>query len=68
MLAARARGLGTAWTTAHLSFEQEAAELLGIPYGRITQVALLPTAWVTGTKFRPALRRPLQEVLHVDRW
>ena len=68
MLAARARGLGTAWTTAHLGFEREAAELLGIPYERITQVALLPTAWFTGAAFRPSLRRPLQEVLHVDRW
>ena len=68
MLAARARGIGAAWTTAHLSFEQEAAELLGIPYDRITQVALLPTAHYTGMDFRPALRRPLHDVLHVDRW
>ena len=48
MLAARARGLGAAWTTAHLAFEKEAAELLGIPYERVTQVALLPTAFFTG--------------------
>ena len=33
-LAARARGLGTAWTTLHLQREAEVAELLGIP-GRI---------------------------------
>src|SRR6185295_16317200 len=31
MLAARARELGTAWTTLHLSFEQEVSELLGLP-------------------------------------
>ncbi|HEX5811899.1 MAG TPA: nitroreductase family protein, partial [Pseudonocardia sp.] len=30
-LAARARGLGTAWTTLHLGYEGEVAELLGIP-------------------------------------
>src|SRR5213078_2664899 len=35
MLAARARGLGTVWTTFHLRHEREAAELLGIPYDRV---------------------------------
>ena len=68
MLAARARGLGAAWTTAHLSYEKDAAEILGIPYDRVTQVALLPTAFFTGESFRPALRRPLAEVLHIDGW
>lgn len=68
MLAARSRGLAAAWTTAHLGFEQEAAELLGIPYAQVTQVALLPTAYARGTSFRKALRRPVDEVLHVDAW
>ena len=68
MLAARARGLGAAWTTAHLGFEKEAAGLLGIPYERVSQVALLPTAYFTGETFRPSLRRPLAEILHVDGW
>ncbi len=68
MLAARARGLGAAWTTAHLRFENEAAELLGIPYERVSQVALLPTAYFTGTGFKPALRRPLPDILHLDSW
>ena len=68
MLAARARGLGATWTTAHLSFEKEAAGLLGIPYERVSQVALLPTAYFTGETFRRSLRRPLAEVLHVDGW
>lgn len=68
MLAARCRGLGTAWTTAHLMFESEAAEILDIPYDSVTQVALIPTAWFTGTGFRKSLRKPLDEVLHVDGW
>ena len=68
MLAARARGLASAWTTAHLGLEKEAAELLGIPYDRVTQVALLPTAYSLGTGFRRALRRPAEEVMHVDAW
>jgi nitroreductase len=31
-LAARARGLGTSYTTLHLVYERECAEVLGIPY------------------------------------
>ena len=31
MLALRARGVGSAWTTLHLRYEKEAASLLGIP-------------------------------------
>lgn len=68
MLAARARGLGCAWTTAHLACEEEAAGILGIPYEQVTQVALLPTAYYTGATFRPAARRPLDQTLHVDSW
>lgn len=68
MLAARARGLGCAWTTAHLAHEKEAADLLGIPYDKVTQVALLPTAYYTGETFKPSLRRSPDEVMHVDRW
>jgi nitroreductase len=67
MLACRARGLGTAWTTLHLQYETEIAGLLGLP-DDIRQGALIPTAYYTGDTFRPAERRPLADVLHVDRW
>jgi nitroreductase len=67
MLAARARGLGTAWTTLHLNFETEVAELLGLP-ADIRQSVLIPTAYTIGTDFKPAPRQPLDEVLHVDTW
>ncbi|WP_158892096.1 nitroreductase family protein [Amycolatopsis anabasis] len=67
MLAARARGLGTAWTTLHLTYEREIAELLGLPED-IRQAALVPVAYYTGDTFKPAARQPLDEVLHVDRW
>lgn len=66
-LAARARGLGTAWTSLHLRYEREVAELLGIP-PNVRQGVLLPTAYYTGETFRPAPREPLDRVLHVDRW
>jgi nitroreductase len=67
MLAARARGLGTAWTTLHLGREKEVAELLGLPPG-IHQAAIIPTAYYTGETFKPAPREPLDKVLHIDTW
>jgi nitroreductase len=68
MLAARARGLGTAWTTLHLPSEREAAEVLGIPYEEVTQCALVPVAYTIGTDFKPAPRIPLDDVVHFDQW
>ena len=66
-LALRARGLGTVLTTLHLSRAAEAAALLGIP-DEVMQVGLLPVAYTVGTEFKPARRRPLEEVLHWERW
>ncbi len=68
MLAARARGLGTALTTLHLPYEREAAEVLGIPFEEVTQVGMTPVAYYTGEGFRPAARIPLDGVLHWERW
>jgi nitroreductase len=68
MLAARARGLGTAWTTLHLMFEQDAAKVLGIPFEQVTQTALIPVAYTKGTDFKPGARKPLDSVLHVNQW
>ena len=68
MLAARSRGLGTSLTSFHLFFEQEAAEVLGIPYQEVMQAALIPVAYTLGTDFKPAPRKPLESVLHWDRW
>ena len=67
MLAARSRGLGSAWTTLHLIFEKDAAKLLGIP-DEVTQTALLPVAYFTGTDFRPATRVDPRRVTHWDAW
>jgi nitroreductase len=68
MLAARSRGLGSAWTTLHLPSEREAAELLGIPYDQVTQAGLFPLAYTVGTDFKPASRLPLDDVVHWDAW
>lgn len=66
-LAARSRGLVTAWTAVHLDREQEVADLLGLP-PTVRQGALLPTAYPLRTAFGPGPRLPLEQVLHHDGW
>lgn len=68
MLALRARGLGSAWTTLHLGREREVAELLGIPYDTVTQAGLFPIAYTKGTDFKPASRVPAADVTHWNGW
>ncbi len=68
MLAARARSLGTCWTTVHLAAEEEVADILGIPFGEIQQVALIPVAYTIGTDFKPGTRKPFDEFVHVNGW
>jgi nitroreductase len=68
MLAARSRGLGTCWTTFHLFREQQAAELLGIPFDEVMQAALIPVAHTIGTEFKPGVRAPLETFVRWDRW
>lgn len=68
MLAARARGLGTCWTTVHLMMEQQAADVLGIPFDQVQQVCMSPLAYTVGTDFRPAARPPADSIIHWDTW
>jgi nitroreductase len=68
MLAARARGLGTAWTTLHLMKEQEVADIVGIPFDTVQQVCLTPVAYTVGTDFKPALRPDPETIIHWDTW
>jgi nitroreductase len=67
-LALRSRGLGSAWTTLHLSYEAEVAELLGIPPDRYSQAGLFPIAYTKGTDFQPAKRLPAEQFAHFDTW
>jgi len=67
MLALRSRGLGSAWTTLHLTFEKEAGAVLAIP-DTVTQVALIPVAYYTGEDFKPARRKPIEEVTYFNAW
>ncbi len=66
-LALRSRGLGSCMTTVHLFRKEEAAELLGVPDGFV-QACLVPVAYYTGDDFRPAVRRPVEEITYWNRW
>lgn len=68
MLAGRARGLGTCWTTVHLSAEAEVADILGIPFDAVQQVALIPVAYTLGTDFKPGARKPSEQFVHWNGW
>jgi nitroreductase len=66
-LALRARGLGSCWTTLHLSQAGTVADLLGIPDG-VSQVSLIPVAYTKGTNFKPAKRPPVAEITSWNHW
>ncbi|MBB3604885.1 nitroreductase [Mycolicibacterium sp. BK556] len=67
-LALRTRGYGTCITTLHLHHEARVRDLLGIPETYV-QGCLLPVARLrAGYEFRPAPRRPLDEVVAVNGW
>jgi nitroreductase len=66
LLAARGLGLGATLTTLHKMHDSDVKELLGIPANTET-VALIPIGYPKG-KYGPAARRPLDEVVHYERW
>jgi nitroreductase len=68
MLAARERGLGTAWTTLSLPNEREIADICGIPFDQYTQAGLFPIAYTLGTDFKPAKRLDTTKQVHWDTW
>ena len=67
MVALRARGLGSALTTMHLAFEREIAQALAIPE-TVSQVGLIAVAYFKGEDFKPAKRRPVEEITYWDSW
>lgn len=66
-LALRSRGLGSAFTTLHLLFAAQVRAVLSIP-DDVTTVALLPVAYTTGGDFRPAVRPPVETIVHWNTW
>lgn len=67
MLALRARGLGSVWTTLHLNRAADAAALLGIP-PTVMQTSLIPVGYYTGETFKRVARRPAAEITYWDGW
>ena len=67
MLALRASGLGTTWTTLLVTEEERVAAALGIPPD-VTQTILLPVAYTKGAVLKPARRKPASEVTYWNRW
>jgi nitroreductase len=64
-LALRSRGLGS--TPTLLPDPKAVVELLGIP-ADVEPVSLIPVAYYTGERFKPAKRRPVEEITYWNRW
>jgi nitroreductase len=65
VLAARALGLGAAFTTLHNAMPG-LREFLGIPEDR-TVTTTIPLGW-PAQRHGPLTRRPLDQVVHCERW
>jgi nitroreductase len=66
LLAARALGIGGTITTLHAVVDARVKELLGIPE-EIQIVYAVPLGYPQG-HFGPVTRKPLSEIVSVDRW
>jgi nitroreductase len=66
-LAARLRGLGSCLVTSHLRFAAEISELLQLPPG-FRHAGMVAIGHLAKEQFGPAPRRPLGEIVHLDRW
>ncbi|WP_055691922.1 nitroreductase family protein, partial [Streptomyces prasinus] len=66
LLAARGLGLAANITIWHLMLEEEWKAALGIPEDMHT-FAAIPVGWPRGN-FGPVRRRPVEEVVHRNRW
>jgi nitroreductase len=66
LLAARAHGLAACMTTWHLLAEEEFKAILEIP-DDVRIWAVVPIGWPVG-RFGAVRRRPLDEVIHRERW
>ncbi len=68
MLALRARGMGSVWTTMACRKEDEVAAVLGADAQEHALVGLFPVAYTIGTDFKVAPRVDPASVVHWNRW
>ena len=66
LLAARAMGLGASLITLPLWSTRTARRALGLP-SNVTPCCIVPLGWPRG-KYGPTTRRPVGEVVHLDRF
>lgn len=66
-LAARAYGIGTSLTTLYGGHEDELRDLLGLPADALT-MALVPMGYPAQGRWAQPRRRPVEEVVHWNRW
>ncbi len=66
LLAARAHGLAACLTSWHLFAEDEFKAVIGIPK-EVQTWAIIPVGWPL-RRFGPVNRRPVDEVIHRERW
>ena len=66
LLAARAANLGAALITLPLWSTFLAKRILGLPWN-VTPIAVIPMGWPRG-RYGPTTRRPVGDVVHVDRF
>ena len=66
LLAARALGLGTTFTTLHGAGEPTIREVLGLP-DTIKIAATIPLGW-PDARFGPVNRRPVADFVHHNHW
>ncbi len=67
MLALRARGIGSTWTSLLVLHEEAVADVLGIP-ADISQTVLLPIGYMKDAVLKPAKRKPAHEVTYWNAW
>lgn len=67
MLAMRARGIGTTWTSLLASRADDIARILNVPEG-VTQTVMLPVAYTLGAKLKVAERLQAADVTFGDSW
>ena len=66
LLACRAVGLGASLQTLPIWLVPVARRILGLPHNMVP-VCVIPIGWAKG-KYGPTTRRPIREVVHIDRW
>jgi nitroreductase len=66
LLACRAEGLGAALTTLPLWSTILARRALGLPLN-VQPIAVIPVGWPKG-RYGPVTRKPVEKVVHYERW